>query len=209
MRRILGSLVAIGAILSSMSAACAFEEPEGFKEAKFGDSEQAVRAKLNIPPPTYFPAFVLRGQVITPARTFDVSCHSYGTDEAWLGDRSCSSRAERIGDIPVKVIYTFRADKLVRISLTFSPRAYPQMKLAFLSRFGKPSDVKESVVKTGMGVEYLNETLTWVGPTVKISLFKYLSNVTESDAHYELLSDSATAELLRREQGMKAADDLK
>jgi hypothetical protein len=64
-------------------------------------------------------------------------------------------------------------------------------------------------VKTGTGVEYLNEELLWTSPNLRISLSKYLTKVTESGASYELLTEIATAARLRREQGSKAAEDLK
>jgi hypothetical protein len=195
-------------LLSLSGPAVAFEEPEGFKEAKFGDSEQAVRTKLNIPPPTYHPAFVVGGKELTPARTFDSSCLSYQKDMAWAGDRLCS-QPNKIGDIPVSVSYSFRDDRLVRISFGFRPDLYPQMKLAFLSRFGTPTDTNERIVKTGSGVEYLNEELVWTSSTLRIFVSKYLNKITESGASYDLLSEIATTARLRREQGSKAAEDLK
>jgi hypothetical protein len=205
----LGTWIVIGVMVLTMGTSFAFEEPEGFKEAKFGDSEQAVRGKLNIPAPTYSPPFAAGGRVLLPGRTFDLSCHSVEQEyRTQLGHRFCNQGAT-IGDIPVGVRYTFRDDKLVDISFSFEVVAYPEMALAFLSRFGKPSERDEHIVTTGRGVEYLNEALTWSGPVVVIFLSKYAATVTSSSARYRLVSEYAAVDELRREQGAKGAKDLK
>ena len=185
MRHLVAAGLIILAVILSADPGRAFNEPRGFKEAKFGDSEELVRSKVK---PDH--------------------CFEHSKETAWAGDRACGGPGT-IGEIPVDVLYTFRANRLVAIYFYFKPDDFSDLKAAFVTRFGQPALSDKFVVKTGAGVEYLNEVLTWKGKTVGIDLVKYSGKVTEGSAGYVLLSDSATAAELRRQKGSKAAEDLK
>jgi hypothetical protein len=186
------AVVTILIALSLPASALAFEEPDGFKGARWGQSEGHVRAALAIDP---------RGEVV-----FD--CYAIPVASKHIGDRSCRASAA-VGTIPVRVTTVFRADRLIHISFAFDVRHFDQMEASFIGRFGEPEPIKESIVKSGAGVEYVNRTLSWRGQTVWVTLRKYAGTVKDSSASYTLLSDLEVSEKLKREGAGRGAEDLK
>jgi hypothetical protein len=164
----------------------AFEEPSGFKEVKFGDSEAVVRSKLRIPSAA--------------------DCHSMEKSRRWEGERFCA-RGDKIGDVQVKATYVFRSDKLVHIALTFRPESFTAIKDAFLSRFGRPSKIETRPVRTRAGSDQ-DEELTWAGGTMTIVLTKHVM-FEKASATYELLSESSKRSLLLHEEEWKKEDAKK
>jgi len=139
-------IVTLAIVLFASPAVSAFNEPEGFRGAKWGQSEAEVRAALGIEK---------RGAM-------DTDCYDVPADSKWIGDRTCRA-SHKVGDVPVKLTAVFRTDRLVRLSMTFRVTDFDQMQAAFIQRFGQAGSNRESVVKSGAGVEYRNRKLTWTG----------------------------------------------
>lgn len=192
---VLIGVLAFGGVLPVL----AFQEPDGFQGAKWGESEAVVRTKLGVEPPTS----VSPGRL--PPR--DWACHDYTAENRWLGDRYCTVWVT-IGDIRLPATPVFRGDKFVSVSFAFPEHRFSVMEGAFLERFGPPTSTKEDVIRTRAGVEYLNRTHRWIGPTVEVTLSRYGSRVTSSSASYHLRSDLETAAKLRQEGASKASKGL-
>lgn len=193
MKRLATWLIGGAAIVLTVAvdAALAFDEPDGFRGAKWGDSEAIVREKLT-----------------ASLNTRLFPCWAHGDATKWLADRSCSVDTT-VGAVPVTAYLDFRADKLVGFSLAFGPDGYDVMERAFLDRFGAPTSARDEPVKTKAGVEHMNRRLTWLGATVRVELVRYAGKVTQSSALYRLLTDDDVAMKLRREGVSKAAEDLR
>jgi hypothetical protein len=62
----------------------------------------------------------------------DVNCYTIPPTSKWLGDRYCRAK-HTVGDVRVAVTVSFRADRLVRIMLTFKAEHFDRMQ-QFLSK---------------------------------------------------------------------------
>jgi hypothetical protein len=81
------------------SPALAFDEPKGFRGVPWGATEEQMRSSVSI----------------------ERACTDYPVASRHLGDRSCPALL-LIGDINVRAICTFRADRLTRVGLTSHPK---------------------------------------------------------------------------------------
>src|SRR5690349_19799980 len=95
--------VAAFILLAMTGTVLGFDEPKGFRGLPWGATEQQMRASLSI------------------ARACeDVSA------ERWQGDRYCPARF-LIGDVSVYAMYSFRADRFVRVGLHFAPKDFDRL----------------------------------------------------------------------------------
>jgi hypothetical protein len=187
------ALAVLGLALALVGAAAvdAFDEPDGYNGAKFGDSKEIVQSKRESGPRF---------------------CPDYDTvSGAWRGERPCHS-GDKICGGQVFVHHTYRENKLAGIEMlsTGSP-GYLEMKRAFVSRFGPPMEVKTQQLHRPRPGDGPREVLSWTGPTVKVTLsgFPVGPATRSSMARYELVSELAREERLRREPESKPAEGQK
>ncbi|MCA1625999.1 MAG: hypothetical protein LC778_19825 [Acidobacteria bacterium] len=78
----------------------------------------------------------------------------------------------------------------------------------FVEKYGEPTSISDDVVTTAMGAKYQNQSLTWFGDEVIITLSRYGGNVNEglgSITTKQHISESAKE---ATEKQAKAVDKL-
>jgi len=175
------------------AAVDAFDEPDGYNGAQFGDSKEVVQSKRE------------SGSRFCP--DYDM------VSGAWRGERLCHG-GDKIGGRQVFggqvfVHHTYRENKLVGIEVL--SKGYLETKRAFLSRFGPPMEVTTRELHRPRPGDGPFEVLSWTGPTVKVTLSGFPAGpaTRSSIAKYELVSETARAERLRREPESKPAEGRK
>jgi hypothetical protein len=123
-----------------------FNEPEGFRGLPWRATEQEMRASVSI------------------AR----ACEDLSAAERWQGDRYCPARF-LIGDVSVYAMYTFRADKFVRVGLHFAPKDFDRLAAIFVERYGPPTNKRQDI-------------FAWSGATAAIALHRYVGSSSQGYA---------------------------
>jgi hypothetical protein len=176
-----GAIFVIGAVAFS---AHAFNEPDGFRSVPWGATEEQVRAAVSV-----------------------MGCNDSEAAVRWSGDRSCYAQMDLAG-MPVDMVYTFRGDRFVRVTLLFASRDFERIAAIFRERYGPPTDLKEEPFTTQGGLAATNEIAMWAGPTVVIRLRRFLSRIDRGSASLRLLADLQESTRLRNEQTKGAAEGL-
>ena len=163
------------AFLALSGVALAFEEPSGFQNVPFGSSEGFIRE-----------------------RHPDVGC-SQRKDQ--YDDILCL-KSLSIGDIPVDVLFTLIGKwgerRMVAVDISFAAKNYPALRQAFIDRFGPTADTKRTRLRSNLGVEYEQETLTWTGTRASVLLARFADNLTEGYA--QIYTREYSALLAEREK---------
>jgi hypothetical protein len=181
------ALVLAGGIVSS---ALAFKEPDDFRGVPWGATEKALRDKL--------------GEA--SAHGFE-GCQTYSPEDRWLGNRYCLG-AFPLAGIPVDAVYSFRANRFVRVNLTFPAQDFDRLAAIFVERYGPPTSSTRERYKTKGGAEAVNEILKWSGPRIAISLERYGSRITNGSARIVTRSELEESARLHAEQTKGAAKGL-
>jgi hypothetical protein len=100
-----------------------------------------------------------------PRECTATDCHDYGF---------------KLVDVQILTLYQFKDDRLVTIALSFESSSYDTVKAIFIERYGPPTRVEATPMKTMMGVEYQNETVLWIGKVVKVNLMRIAGSVDKS-----------------------------
>lgn len=108
------TVMLIALAIGAATAASAAEEPSGFRNVRFGATEEQIKRA--------FPT---------------VECRTYRTSE-----RSCLLRTE-IGDIPATVVFSLTPDNGVgrfkEAVISFKSQDYDVLRDAFIAKFGQPT----------------------------------------------------------------------
>jgi len=102
------------------------------------------------------------------------------------------------------------SDGLQSVSFSFSSQVYESLLEAFTALYGKPNEVKNSILHNAMGAQFENQTATWKGNRgATIVLERMFDKVNEG--YVTVMTDKELArqieEQKRRDQ--KAVEDLK
>jgi hypothetical protein len=160
-------------LLMEVGCVFAFNEPEGFRGVPWGTTEEQMRSSVSI----------------------ERACADYSVASRYLGDRFCPALLP-IGDINVRAIYSFRANRLTRVSLHFASKDFERLAAIFLERYG-PATTRD------------REGLVWSGKTTSVLLLRHLStDITRGYAEITTLADSQETKRLRDEQTKGAAKGL-
>lgn len=111
------------------------DDPKGFRDIPFGNSEEEVKAKLP-----------------------GLRCGQ--DDERVLLDRYCAGDTE-VADTRVRVQFWFFNDRMGAFALMFKPEQFSLLKEAFIGRYGPPTQRESNEFKTRGGLTYVNEELNW------------------------------------------------
>ncbi|MDQ3203920.1 MAG: hypothetical protein M3Q94_17430, partial [Pseudomonadota bacterium] len=85
--------------------------------------------------------------------------------------------------------------------LTTNSDNFSKMAALFTSKYGAPMDSSSEIVKTKAGASFTNETLSWQGRKVSITLQKFAGDINTSAA---TISDLATTAQKAAEREAKA-----
>jgi hypothetical protein len=132
-----GAIFVMGAVASS---AHAFNEPDGFRGVPWGATEEQMRSTVSI----------------------EKSCSDYSTGSKYLGDRFCPALLS-IGNVSVRALYIFRADRLGRVGLYFASKDFDRLADIFVERYGTPTYRD-------------HDGFAWNGKRASVILFRYLDN---------------------------------
>jgi hypothetical protein len=168
----------------AVSSALAFKEPSGFRGVPWGATEDALRDKLG---------------ESSANGVLSIGCEAYRPEERWMGDRSC---------VTVDAVYTFRANRFVRVTLMFPARDFGRIAAIFAERYGTPTKVNRGRYQTQGGLEALNEIQEWGGPSIVITLRRFGSRITDGTALLTTRSELQELTRLRSEQTKGGAKGL-
>lgn len=93
---------------------------------------------------------------------------------------SCLDQQFALGDVAMTTLFDFRNDRLTQIYMQFKSSSFDTVKEIFIERYGTPTRVETTPVRTKAGVEYENETLFWIGEAVEVHLARFGTNVDEA-----------------------------
>jgi len=178
-------LLAGSLFLASLSyAAEPWQEPEDFRGLKFGASVEEMRAVF--------------GNKVPPSP--NMSNNPRIKDFFLSGDK--------IGAAQASFILGFLDDRFFHVHIMFKSTDFSTLRTAFITRYGEPQSTRSTKLKTAMGAEYLDETLTWKGPTLMIELQKYAGKISDGRAH--ITKHEFNEEMIRahRQKQKDAANDL-
>ena len=123
--------------------------------------------------------------------SIEKSCSDYSTGSKYLGDRFCPALLS-IGNVSVRALYIFRADRLVGVGLYFASKDFDRLADIFVERYGTPTYRD-------------HDGFAWDGKRASVILFRYLDN--NSGRGYATITTNAEAETMERlrEKQMKDA----
>jgi hypothetical protein len=180
MRRI---AVALVTILLSVSICHAFEEPDNFRGIKWGSSPREARAIIHdqwrargllIAYATWSEYLKFGIKPIEPENGLYGPKRDQGTGEFLFSDK--------IGDATADIHLWFVENKFVQAELTFLPGFFAILETAFTEKYGAPTLQEENEVQNRLGAKFVNKTLSWNGPNIRIRLQKYGTNLTKGRA---------------------------
>jgi hypothetical protein len=160
-------------------------EPDTYRGVKIGSSEKEVKEVLGK----------------KTLNCFDTARYASSA----MGERECTGSLT-VGDARVSEYWGFKKDRLVAVIWNFEPKNYPPLKVTFLEKYGDPTSKETVPVKTRMGVEYQQETLSWYGSRFAISISNLGSRVDEANASF-LDVNELTAQLKAKAEAQKTAKD--
>ena len=158
--------ITLGVVVWLAAPVSAWNEPDGFRDLRWGASESAVRAQ---------PTWRYCEDVAKPlARTREFQDPARRDAMRRLGERRCVHEF-RVGEIPVVADYYLSIARGLRgVVLQFDSDRFEAMKRVFLERYGAPTTATSSEsLESRIGKTFRNESLTWKGPTTSISLERY------------------------------------
>jgi hypothetical protein len=91
--------------------------------------------------------------------------------------RGCVSPFQLNGH-EITPVFMFLNGKLGGVSGRFKVEAYPDLRTAFVDKYGAPSSTERSTVQNKMGASFEQESLVWDGPTIYIHLTRLSDTVT-------------------------------
>jgi hypothetical protein len=172
------------ALVVAAAPALAFNEPDGFRGLKWGETKDDLDA-----------AATKRGDAT-------VLCPPSRPPHA-----ICSTEA-MIGPTPATVDYRFRDERFVAVSLRFQPDEFSGVAETFIQRYGSPTNRSQEPVQTRGGTRLTNDILRWTGKAVVIELRRYGASANEGSAYLWTRAEFARLFAERDKAIKKGKDDL-
>ena len=154
------------------------QEPDGFQDLKFGNTQTEVKTILK---------------------------ESVGQCYEQQRNGGCQA-STKIGDSLVFLTMLFKDKSLSLISGEFPSSEFMTLKPLFLERYGTPTSDKMDTVTNRLGGKFENETLTWTGKNVSLTLERFHSSISKSNF---TLSSNTYIEEVKKEQEEKRKQDAK
>lgn len=130
-------------------------------------------------------------------------CH---TTRSGLADETCAAAKQTYAEQDAQYFATVIDDRIVTLSVHFSPSDFDTIELALVAKFGQPTKRTSNPVKTRAGAEFLNTTLIWTSPTATMTALRYGDSI---DAGMVLLEASDSAVQRRNMQARRLPARLK
>ena len=166
-------VVAVLSVLGLISGVLAFNEPDGFRGVPWGATEEQMRAAVSI----------------------ERACDDYPNTNKDLGDRYCPALL-RIGDVNVRAIYSFRANRFATVTRYFASDDFGRLAEIFVARYGPTNQRKPDV-------------LIWMGKTTMVGLYHYVgTDFTKGYARITTNTEMEESKRLHEEQTKGAAKGL-
>ena len=127
-----------------------------------------------------------------------------------LGDITCASyKAETVAGAPViSAIYYFKADKLVRVNLSFATEDFLRIATALEERFGKPRATERPIIQNRAGATFENDVRSWRIGTDTVEVRKYAGHVTDGVLLYDSQKAISGAKARTKQQASEGKKDL-
>ena len=155
------------------------KEPDGFKGLKFGSTEEEFRKTFGVYPKRSEYGTVSDNCGNNPHDTVEWQmAHPPGATPPRLRNRFCFYRIE-VGKFALITHFAFNDDQFRRVSGTFSPEYFTDVKEIFLDTYGPPSSTEQEVVQTKTGAQYTQERLIWIGKKVRLYVEKFGSTIDQ------------------------------
>lgn len=117
--------------------------------------------------------------VAFPGASKDEVMKKLSIDRRFCRATSCLDQRFALGDVSITTLFDFKDDRLTQIYLQFRSSGFDAVKEIFTERYGPPTRVEDTPVRTKAGVEYENQTVVWLGDAVEIHLVRYGGNIDE------------------------------
>lgn len=124
---------------------------------------------------------------------------------AKLATRMCVS-SFLVGTVKVQDFFHFRKDALVTVHMTFRSNDFENLRGVFIEKYGKPTRDQREILQNRFGAKFENETLTWAGPNVTVTLNRFASDLESGSAFFHVNAftreyDKAQADENRKAKG--------
>jgi hypothetical protein len=140
------------------------QEPTAYRGVPFGAPMVEAREKLRFGAKQCKPAYGQLSKLI-PGTT---SCYLHGSLE--------------VGRVRVSETLTFAHDRLAGVAMHFEANDFDSMKAVFLEKYGPPTSETKTPVSNKMGAVFQNEELEWQGPSIRISMTRFVNTLDNSMA---------------------------
>lgn len=121
--------------------------------------------------------------------------------------RFCSSKFQ-LADVMISSFMQFQAGKFEGVDGSFDSDDYSSIRSIFIDKYGPPTNTKASEVHNRAGGTFSQETLEWIGPTIRITLSRYGSKLTEGLFGIQTQSSWAAEHKEAEDKRTKAKDGL-
>jgi hypothetical protein len=186
-----GAIGTAGLVLALGTGAAAFDDPGGFRGAKWGDSIDQVAARL-----------AEQGSGWSEPCT----ARTYGV--------LCAEQRFTVGELRVPFVWEFGKDTkgLERVQAeVLSIFIYPNLFPVLVERYGPPSEEGVTVLKNRLGATLNSRWSMWVGPDTTISLRESFSmgNMASGLLKIEPTKDLAAAAQRSKKAIKEGAEKLR
>ena len=127
------------------------------------------------------------------------TCNEMSTrePEIWCGEDFA------MGEVTATAQYQFAKGRLVGVMLSYDPSEFEYVRSVFIQKYGKPTAQEVVPMRTGMGVRYGNDTVSWRFPGVTIEMHRYGSTVNRGATFFTV--NAWSKEKARRTASSKKA----
>lgn len=115
--------------------------------------------------------------------------------------RTCFSSVQ-VGPVPIKDTLLFHGDALEAAVWSFDSRIYEPLRDIYLEKYGPPTTRETKAVQNRMGATFEDETLTWTGARVTVTISRYAGTLTKGAA--SLMTNERLAREVAARQAVQA-----
>jgi hypothetical protein len=133
-----------------------------------------------------------------------VSCSQYGA----YSEGATYERLTYAGEVVTMIEASFDDDKLDAVRVSFHPGSYTRIAAALESKYGPPTTVTASEIKTRGGLTAANELRSWAAGSDIVSIMRYAGSLDTGSLKMQTPRHEARTQAERDEQAKKAKKDI-
>ncbi|MGA8025803.1 MAG: hypothetical protein WB992_01570 [Bryobacteraceae bacterium] len=95
------------------------------------------------------------------------------------GHTICEMTTWVTDDYAISWAFVFNNGRFANVSGGFPAKYYEDVRSLFITKYGRPTSVNHEQMRTGLGVPYTQETLTWRGKTIALIIYRFSDTVDE------------------------------